>query len=789
MTRWLIDQATRLLRFTRKHRAGLLISATVCAASLALYVMLYLVSRPSPALRFLATIELRTLDMRFELRGERDHDGKVVIVAIDQKSQDVLGRWPFPRSNFATMVDVLRESGARVIAFDVNFPQPDQNSALLALRDVRKQYDKAARGAARKSSFEEHLKTLESDADNDKKFAEALSRCENVVLGYFFFFDEKEARSQDKERLNEFLNYLSFQAYPQIVNPEYTSKFEVDKPAVGLSPNLPDFSNYAKNFGYFNVIPDPDGVVRRIPATVRYQENFYPSLDVAAYLAYTNQPLDQVGVIFNPNGLERIDIGPLSIPTDTKGFVQIDFYGPASENLAPPDWGKKREPGRFATYSMADVVRRQVPQEEFRDRLVLVGPTATGIADMAVTPFQTQAYPGVEVHATFIANLLEGRFIRRGLRENLIDLGFLLLFSLAAGVLLSVVPPARATPILVISLGVFWGIAYYLFAAHQTWIAAFLPTATLAANYVGIVSYRFFFEERERKRVRDTFGQYVAPGIVNQLLDRPELLRLGGEEKELTAMFSDIRDFTGIAEKMSPHALVELLNEHLSEMTEIIFHHRGTLDKYIGDSIMAFWGAPYPQPDHPENACKAALAMLKALEVLQAGWKAAGKPLINIGIGISTGPMLVGNMGSKRRFNFTIMGDNVNLASRLEGLNKEFGTRLIISEATYDAVKDKMLARELDFIRVKGKMRPVNIYELVGSRSESEALVAKLERFHAALESYRSGQWETAIGMFGELLRDFPDDGPTRLFVQRCWDLIENPPEGEWDGVFVMKAK
>ena len=776
MKRWLIDQAKRPLRFTRKHRAGLMISATVCVVSLALYVQVYLVTRPSTALSFLATIELRTLDMRFQLRGRRIPGEKVVIVAIDQKSQDVLGRWPFPRSHFATMVDVLRESGARVIAFDVNFPQPDQNSALMALQEVRRHYDKAARGGSRNRVFDAQLKTLETDADNDIKFAESLSRFQNVILGYFFFLNVNEASSQNKERVDEFLNYLSFQAYPQIINPQYAGKFEGIKFS-GLSPNLPVFSNYAKNFGYFNVLPDSDGVVRRIPATVQFNDNFYPSLDMAAYLAYTDQPLEKVSVFFNPNGLERIDIGPLSIPTDPRGFVQIDYHGEAAT---------------FPTVSMADVVQRKLSPERFRDCLVLVGPTATGIGDMAITPFQTEEanpFPGVEVHANFISNLLEGRFIRRGPRENLVDLGFLLLFSLAAGVLLSVVPPARATAVLVISVGAFWGLAYYLFAAHHIWIAAFLPTATLAVNYAGIVSYRFFFEERERKRVRVTFGQYVAPGIVNQLLERPELLRLGGDEKELTAMFSDIRNFTGIAEKLSPHALVELLNEHLSEMTEIIFHHRGTLDKYIGDSIMAFWGAPYPQSDHPENACKAALAMLKALEVLQERWKAAGKPLINIGIGISTGPMLVGNMGSKRRFNFTIMGDNVNLASRLEGLNKEFGTRLIISETTFEAVKDTMLARELDSIRVKGKMRPVNIYELVGFRSESEALLPKLERFHKALEIYRSAQWETAIGMFGELLRDFPDDGPTRVFVQRCWDLIENPPEGEWDGVFVMKAK
>jgi adenylate cyclase len=764
--------ASGLLRFARKHRGGLFISGVVCATSLGLYVALYLVPHPNPALRFLGDIELRTLDTRFLVRGARDPGKGVVIVAIDQKSQDVLGRWPFPRSHFAELVDVLRESQARVIAFDVNFPQPDQNSALKALQEVRKQYDAAAKTAGRNATFDNHLKALEADADNDKKFAEALSRFDNVILGYFLL-PKEEVQAQNQERVAEFVNYLSFQAYPQIVNPQFSGKFE-GRPYESLSPNLPEFANYAKNFGYFNIIPDPDGVVRREPAIMHFRGSFYPSLDMASYLAYSNRPLDEVSVYFNPNGLERIDIGRLSVPTDPQGFAPIDFYGRA---------------GTFPTYSMADVLQRKVPPEKFHDQLVLIGPTATGIADMAVTPFQTEGFPGVEVHANFIQNLLDGRFIRRGPRENLIDLGFILLFSLAAGVLLNVVPPARATAILVVSLALFLGLAQYLFSSQRTWIAAFLPTATLTVNYAAIVSYRFFFEERERKKVDATFRQYVAPGVINQLLERPELLRLGGEEQTLTAMFSDIRGFTGISERMPPAALVDLLNEHLSEMTEVIFQHWGTLDKYIGDSIMAFWGSPYPQPDHEERACKAGLGMLKTLEMLRARWQAQGKPQLNIGIGINTGPMLVGNMGSRRRFNFTIMGDNVNLASRLEGLNKEFGTRLIISESTYQAVQNKVLARELDLIRVTGKTRPVRIYELLGFADEGGKARQLVERFRPALEAYRSGQWETAIGMFGEILRDFPEDGPTRVFVQRCWDLLEQPPVGEWDGVFVMKTK
>jgi adenylate cyclase len=761
-----------LLRFVRTYRAGLFISGTVCLISLGLYVALYLAVHPHPMLRFLADIELRTLDVRFQLRGPRPPGGNIVIVAIDQKSQDVLGRWPFPRSYFAEAVNILREAPARVVAFDVNFPQPDENSALQALRQVRKQYEATGRGAVLSRNFEASLRKFETDADNDKKFAEALSRFENVILGYFFL-PTKEVQAQNQALVGDFVSYLSFQAYPQVVNPQYAAKFEGPE-YVGLSPNLPSFAEYAKNFGYFNVLPDPDGVVRRELAIAKFQGNFYPSLDIASALAFTNRPLDEVRVFFNPNGLERIDFGPLTIPTDPQGFVQIDFRGPA---------------GTFPTYSLADVVERKLPPGAFRDRLVLIGPTATGIADMVVTPFQTEGFPGVEVHANFLDNLLDGHFIRRGLRENLIDMGFILLFSLGAGVLLSVLPSVRATAILVLFLGLFFWLAYHLFATQRIWIAAFLPTATLTLNYAGIVSYRFFFEERERKKVRGAFQQYVPPSVINQLLQRPELLRLGGEEKELTAMFCDIRGFTTIAEGLSPAALVDLLNEYLSEMTEVIFHHWGTLDKYIGDAIMAFWGAPYPQPDHAARACLAGLEMLQVLGKLQSRWETLGRPRMDVGIGINTGPMLVGNMGSSRRFNFTIMGDNVNLASRLEQLNKTFGTRLIVSETTYQAVHDKVAARELDLIRVKGKTKPVKIYELLGPIEDGERVRPFVDRFHTALDAYRSQHWETAIGLFGELLRDFPEDRPTRLFVQRCWDLIERPPEGAWDGVFVMEAK
>ncbi|MHB8654608.1 MAG: CHASE2 domain-containing protein [Terriglobia bacterium] len=776
MKRLVAQAASWLWRFVWRYRAGLIISSGVCLLSLGLYFPLYFVSHPNPLFRFLYDIELKTLDMRFRLRGKRAPTSPIVIVAIDQKSQDVLGHWPFPRSRFAEALDALKAAGAKVVAFDVTFPQPDENSALQALRQVRKDYRSSPQES---SAFATELKTLEAGADNDQIFADALSRYDNAVLGYYFLFTKEETKTQNRDLVNGFLNYLSFQAYPQVVHPEYGKLFDcLYCEADGVEPDLPKLAVPAKNFGFFNVLQDSDGVVRREPVIVRFQNSYYPSLDVATVLAYNNRTLDQVAVVFNPNGLERIDFGPTAIPTGPDGNVQIDFHGP---------------PRTYPWYSLSDVVVGKLPDGEdfkaaFRDKIVLIGPTATGIGDTRPTPFNS-VFPGVEVHANFIDNLLTGHFIQRGLRENLIDIGFILIFSLGAGVLLSVARATRATAIVVILLGLFLWLAYYLFASRRIWIAAFLPTATLALNYVAIVSYRFFFEEREKKKVRGAFGQYVAPGVVDRLLEHPEMLRLGGEEKELTAMFSDIRGFTAISEGLSPGELVELLNEYLTEMTEVIFRNWGTLDKYIGDAIMAFWGAPYPQTDHAERACRAALEMLRVLKQLQERWKAEGRSQINIGVGVNTGLMIVGNMGSKNRFNFTIMGDNVNLASRLEGINKEFGTRLIISESTYQAAGHSLVVRELDLIRVKGKMKPVRIYELLALSEEREKFRDLTDRFHQGLESYRGGQWETATGIFEKLAEDYPDDKPSRVFLDRCRHLMGQPPAGVWDGVFTMTHK
>jgi CHASE2 domain-containing sensor protein len=429
----------------------------------------------------LADIELRTLDLRFRLRGGIQVGQTVVIVAIDQKSEDQLGRWPFSRGYLAEAIDLLREAQARVIAFDVNFPQPEENSAVEALRWGRKSYSALELQEASDSDLAREMESLQTEADNDRKLAEALSRCPNAVLGYFFLFQKEGTRTQNRESADQFLKYLSFRAYPRVIHPEFGKSLACPYcEALGISPNLPQFAVAAKNFGFFNLVPDSDGTVRREPVVIRFQGRYYPSLDVAAALAYRDLPLDQVAVIFNRNGLERIDLGNLKVPADPDGYVQIDFYGPSRT---------------FPMCSLADLVARRLPPEVFRDRLVLIGPTVGGTGDRVATPYQTRADSGVEAHANLIENLLEGHFIRRGWREKLTDIAFILLFSLGTGALLGCASPLRATALLVLLFGAFLWLAYYLFAHQQAWLSVVLPTAALAFTHWGFVTYCFLVSQ------------------------------------------------------------------------------------------------------------------------------------------------------------------------------------------------------------------------------------------------------------------------------------------------------
>lgn len=315
------------------------------------------------------------------------------------------------------------------------------------------------------------------------------------------------------------------------------------------------------------------------------------------------------------------------------------------------------------------------------------------------------------------------------------------------------------------------------------------PVLTMMTIYLGITVYRYVTEEREKKKIRGAFQYYLTASVINEILKDPSKLKLGGDKKQLSVMFSDIRGFTGISEKLTPEELVRLLNEYLTAMTDVVFKYDGLLDKYIGDAIMAVFGAPLDQPDHALRACRTALEMMSELKRLREKWAAEGRPDVNIGVGVNTGDMVVGNMGSEMRFDYTVIGDSVNLASRLEGTNKEYGTNIIISEFTYESIRNELFCRELDAVRVKGKKLPVRIYELLGEKKDAAEWQECVGRFETGLAKYREGLWDEAIAAFRSVLEVRPADYPARLYIERCETLKENPPEGEWDGVFTMTKK
>jgi len=318
----------------------------------------------------------------------------------------------------------------------------------------------------------------------------------------------------------------------------------------------------------------------------------------------------------------------------------------------------------------------------------------------------------------------------------------------------------------------------YLFAPSFSSDIVILSVAALAVIFAAIVNFPYFSREWEKWKVRRALRRFLSPEAVKKILDNPDVTRVRGQEKELTVLFSSIRGFTSLADELSPTALVDLLNEYFSEMTDVIFKHEGVLDKYIGDAIMAFWGAPYPHEDHAVRACRAALEMQQVMIKLQNHWEQQGRPRLEIGVGINTGTMYVGLIGSKKRCEFTIMGANVNLAARLEGITNQYGTHLMIGETTYEAVRKEMLARELDIVRLKGKVKPVKIFELVGTLAEADQHRNRIDRFGRGLRAYREENWAVALEIFEALVRDYPGDRPSRLYANRCHDSLHLPPQG-----------
>lgn len=675
---------------------------------------------------YLELLDFRFIDFRLQVRGRTPVGEEVAIVAVDEKSLQERGRWPWPRFQLARLISQLTDMGAAVIALDIVFAEPDP--------------------------------------DYDQQLAEAIRRSGRVVLGYFLDFAGGEDPGGENGQLVSAYN---------LVGP-YQSRASGGQPlrtAPRLVNNIPLIASSARHAGFFNFIPDVDGIHRRALLAVRYQDKVLTPLSLETLRLYLGNPL--LSIAFQEYGVASIALAGAPLPVDEEGELWINYTGPAYS---------------FPHYSATDVIAGRTQTQKIQGKIILVGPTATGIFDQRATSFDPVS-PGVEIHATVIDNVLRGQFLVRPKWVVAADIGTILTLGLLLGTALLWIKGVWS--------GVLCGgvVSAYLWGSQLFFVHSGIPLSTIYpllsifSLYPSVILFRYVTEEREKRQIRAAFGLYLHPEVARMVSEDPTLLRLGGEKQELTVMFTDIRDFTSISETFEPEALVEFLNEYLGAMTDIVFAHNGLLDKYIGDAVMALWGAPLPLPDHAAKACRTALDMRDKLKDLHRDWKARGLPSLEIGIGINTGPMVVGNMGSHRRFNYTVIGDHVNLASRLEGLNKVYGTHILLSQYAHAQLGEEFLLREIDAVRVKGKQQPVAIYELLARADQAAGLYPFATAFAEALQIYKDRRWEKALHLFSQLHATYPEDGPTQIYLERSRLFMAKPPPHEWDGVFEALTK
>jgi adenylate cyclase len=786
-----------------RHRVSFLISVGITLAAVCLYVLTYIAENPNPLLVFAERLELNALDTRFRFRPAKytPPDPRIVIVDIDQRSQEVLGKWPFSRSYFAKMLDALREDGASVAAFDITFDKEDRTAA--PVREIWARLEQRKKsGQPVDPKLEAEVRALAAEYDADTQFAEAVKRFGPVVLGNFFLA-KAELKGIPDATLDQYADLIQWYAIAtrNALNPatgkqdfaslvqRYEDEHVLPAATVANIPALTNALNEGKAAtGFFNISSDPDGVLRRSMLVLPYGRSsnyadwdLYGSLETQAVRLYLGVPAEQLAVNFNVTGIVSLEFGKkLIVKPDPIGRLPINYRGPERT---------------YPYYSIADVVNHNVdsvPKGTFRDKIVLVGASATGIGDLRTPPYGGISYPGVEVHANVIDNMLNRGFLVRGATQELLDLGLILVFGIPLGIWMALVSPRSMW----FGVGLIVPLAAidYVAFLRGWWLNFSVPALTLTSNVLLVSLYRVLIEEKEKRRVRTAFGQYLSPEVIRRLLVNPRLVE--PKKTEVSVMFSDIRGFTTISEKLDAQDLAIFLNQYLSDMTRLVFEHQGTLDKYIGDAVMAFWGAPFEEAGHAQRACNTALKMMERVREMQRQWEAEGKPRLDIGIGLNTGVASVGNMGSALRYGYTALGDTVNLSSRLEGLNKDYGTHILVNETTYAAVKnEEFVFRELDLIRVKGKLQPVAIFELIGRKNGATAygtpqeLQVRLELFAQARDLYRRRQWEEAQRKFQAILDKWPDDGPSRAYWKRCQEyLFDEPPSG-WDGVFTMTHK
>ncbi len=672
------------------------------------------------SLPFINNVDLKMKDLRLLLRGPIKPPSSVVIVAIDNKSVKEMGRWPWSREIIGDLITAMAKDGVKVAALDVVFSET-QNPV------------------------------------SDASLAKSIASSGNVIAGHFF---RNEMHPIDSDVLAQIQSSKIQQLQ---IDSGVTSVPLIEY--ANLDANIAMIGKGALAYGFFNVISDSDGLFRQLPLLMLYDGDMYPSMVLQALKQYTHETV-QVSV--GKSGVRSIRLGKYTIPSNQEGELSANYYGPG---------------GSIKTYSAVDVIKHRLQPDELQGKLAFVGFTEIGIYDVRPTPFDS-ILPGVEIHATAAANALEQHVIIHNSSTILTERVLLFGLPLVLALLLGLAPSAAFGFLAGSGLSVLYVVTnYLLFSRYFVDLSLLSPLMVLGLTTVGAEIYRSLVVDRKGRHMKKAFSNYVSADLVAQIMKNPDSLTLGGEKREISVLFSDIRGFTSLSEKLSPEALVLVLNEYLNPMTRIVLEEKGTLDKYIGDAIMAIYNAPLDVAGHADHACRSALKMMVKLDELNRSFIERDIQAIDIGIGINSGDAVVGNMGASMRFDYTAIGDNVNLASRLEGLNKMYGTHILVSESTKLLAGSDLPFREIDLVAVKGKQQPVPIYELMVGDD-----VALRSEFGEALRLYRSRAFTAASQIFADLHAQ-KQDHVSSLYVERCCEFVASQPPEEWDGVFLAKTK
>jgi len=708
---------------------------------------------------YINQIEDLLYDTRVRLTAPGGVDDRIVIVAIDEISLQEHGHWPFTREKFAAMMTNLWGYGATVVGFDVLFSERDESADLSLLRQLADDI--------RDESFRKRLDEFEPMIDRDRLFADAMQGGQ-TILGYYF------DTNPDTAFVTGVLPYAAFDLHESMTDSVFLPR------GAGFSSTLPVLMESAYSAGFIsNPLIDADGVVRRTPLLHEYQLSVYESLSLAMAATFLNDitlPIfvDASTWMGDYPPLEGLELAGRPIPIDVQGAVLVPFRGPA---------------GSFPYVSVGDVISGRVEDPSiFQDKIALVGATAPGMNDLRTTPFGS-IYPGVEIHANVLAGILDSSFRWEPAYTAAAEMIAVAGFGLLAALLLPALTPVISTLVTAAVAVAALAVNYYMWQVELHVLRLAMTLYTIFAIYTINMLFGYFFETRSRSHMDSLFGQYVPPDLVKEMSRDPEHYSLASQKLELSVLFTDIRSFTTISEGLDAAELSQLMDDYLTPMTQIVHETQGTIDKYIGDAVMAFWGAPIFHPHHADQAVGAGMAMLRALDTLNIDFAKKGWPEIRIGVGVNTGMMSVGNMGSRFRRAYTVLGDAVNLGSRLEGITKQYGVSFVVSENTAHSAA-RYHYRELDKVRVKGKDKPVTILEPLGLEEElSKEAIEKARSFKHVLFLYRSQEWRPALKALGMLLKNEPDCFLYKLYTERIEHFLENPPGKDWDGVFTFQTK